>query len=305
MEEKFPACFVAEFDLKNADRLKKDLEEKGFIFSTPQFTIFQAQKKGISLTLYQSGKITVQGKEKHDFLTFFLEPEYLGKLCYSYPTADVSMEARVGVDEAGKGDYFGPLCIGGLYVSGEADIAALIKMGVKDSKQLSDKTILILAGKIKSKFKHAIIRIFPNRYNELYSTFKNLNDLLAWGHSKAIEQLVHENSCKKVIIDQFASPSVVIQALKRKKIEVELEQRHRGESDPVVAGASILARAAFVEGMEELEKKHDLLLPKGASAAVKLAAKKAVAKYGNIILQEIAKMHFKTTLEVINMEEDA
>jgi ribonuclease HIII len=291
-------CFVTTIDISLANKLQEDLLSQGFEITKPAFTLLQAKKKGISLTLYESGKLTVQGKDKHEFISFYLEPEILKKLAYTYPHQDLEMHARIGIDEAGKGDYFGPLCIGGLYVDGENDIKKLLKMGVKDSKRLEDSTILSLSTKIKQEFKTSVIKIFPKRYNEMYETFRNLNRMLAWGHATAIEKLVEETGCRAVIIDQFADESVVKQALARKHLELDLTQRHKGEEDPVVAGASILARAAFLNGLADLEKQFTLELPKGASHSVKEAAKRAIAKHGLAILKEIAKLHFKTTQEL-------
>jgi ribonuclease HIII len=297
------SCFVAQMDLSLAGKLKQDLLDQGFDLSYPDHTIFQGKKTGISITLYTSGKLTVQGKDKHEFLTFYLEPEILNNLSYSYPLEKVALEPRIGIDEAGKGDFFGPLCIGGLYANGKEGIVRLLELGVKDSKKLTDGKICSIAKDLKKEFPTAIIRIFPQRYNELYQQFKNLNSLLAWGHSAAIEQLVTKTQCQDVIIDQFASEWVVENALKKKGVQVQLTQRHKGEQDPVVAAASILARAAFVEGMEELEKEYKLHLPKGVNSDVKEAAKKAISLYGKDFLPQISKMHFKTSKEVLNPDE--
>ena len=237
----------------------------------------------------------VQGKNKHEFITYYLEPEILQDLSYSYPENHTEMHERIGIDEAGKGDYFGPLCVAGLHVNGEEDIKKLLKLGVKDSKRMTDEKILKLCELIKKQFKFSVIRIFPKRYNELYKTFHNLNQLLAWGHASAIEKLALETECKQVIIDQFASEHVVKNALQKKALTLDLVQRHKGEEDPVVAGASILARAAFLKGLEELKEMYSLKLPKGASSQVIDAAKTAVLKHGESILQEIGKLHFKTT----------
>lgn len=299
MDEKPSACFVAMIELSLAKRLKEDLLAQGFELSQPAHTLFQAKKQGISLTLYESGKLTVQGKSKHEFISYYLEPQILQNLSYSYPHQNVETHARIGIDEAGKGDYFGPLCIGGLYINGSEDLETLLKMGVKDSKRLGDPVILKLAAKLKTVCKTSVVRIFPKRYNEMYQTFHNLNKLLAWGHAAAIETLVKETSCCQVIIDQFADEYVVQHALSKKNLNIDLTQRHKGEEDPVVAGASILARAAFVEGLSSIENKYNLILPKGASEAVKAAAKKAISIHGIAILPEIAKMHFKTTEEIL------
>lgn len=240
----------------------------------------------------------VQGKGKDDFISYYLEPEILGNLSYTYPETAVDMTPHIGVDEAGKGDVFGPLCIAALYAN-EKMISELIKMGIRDSKRLTDSTIIKFASKIKQECPHSIIQIFPKRYNELYDQFKNLNHLLAWGHATAIEELLKKTDCRTVIIDQFANEHVVENALKRKALEVELSQRHRGEEDIVVAGASILARAAFVQGIEKLGSQFNLTLPKGASSLVIKAGQQFVRSHGESPLNEVAKLHFKTIKDFI------
>ncbi|MFN0065965.1 MAG: ribonuclease HIII, partial [Chlamydiales bacterium] len=236
------AHFLAKLDLELADLLHEKLEEQGFVFSKPVHTVFQAKKQGISLTLYTSGKLMVQGKEMEEFIRFFLEPEILKTFTYGYENMDKS--ARIGVDESGKGDFFGPLCVAGVYAK-ENSVEELAKMGVKDSKRLQDPTILKIATKIRKNFPHCIVRINPERYNELYDKFGNLNLLLGWGHATVIETLLDKTGCSNVIIDKFAAEYVVENALKKKKKSVTLTQRTHGEEDLVVAAASIIARAAF------------------------------------------------------------
>lgn len=296
--EQFSSTFVKMIDLKLANKLKDDLISQGFEISTPPHTLFSAKKKGISCTLYTSGKLTVQGKDKADFISFYLEPEILKDLSFSYPETQVDMTEHIGIDEAGKGDFFGPLCVAGVCAGGDT-LKKLLELGVRDSKKLSDATILKLATRIKSVAPHHVVRIFPKKYNELYESFQDLNKLLGWGHSAAIEELVKNTQCKKVVIDQFASEHIVENALKRKQLEVELTQRHRGEEDPVVAAASILARAAFLEGMEKLSQMAGMELPKGASQLVIDAGKRLVAKHGKESLEKYAKLHFKTLDKVL------
>jgi ribonuclease HIII len=292
-------CFVATIDVSLAGKLQQELTDQGFEITHPAYTLFSAQKKGISCTLYTSGKLTVQGKEKEEFIQFYLEPEILQSVAFSYPETQVDLRARIGVDEAGKGDFFGPLCVAGVFAT-EEHIKELLKLGVKDSKKMSDRTILTLSVKIKKVCPHAIVKISPKRYNELYNNFHNLNRLLGWGHATAISELYSRTQCTHVIIDQFASEEVVLTALRHKNIQVDLTQRHKAESDPVVAAASILARAAFVEGIEQLGNEFGIELPKGASSQVIAVGKKLVAKHGASILNSVAKTHFKTRDEVLH-----
>lgn len=290
-------CFVISIDLKLAGKLREGLLNQGFQLTTPPHTLFAAQKQGVSCCLYTSGKLTVQGKGKEEFILYYLEPEILQATPFSHPEINIDITPRIGIDESGKGDFFGPLCIAGVF-AGEQEIKKLLEMGVKDSKNLSDPQILRLSPSIRALCPHSIVKISPQRYNELYANFRNLNNLLGWGHATAIVELVEKTQCRQVLIDQFASEYVVQNALKRKQITVSLSQRHRAEEDPVVAAASILARAAFVQGIEQLSQEVGIPLPKGASEKVKSAARSLVHKIGKESLGNFAKLHFKTTQEL-------
>lgn len=289
--------FTAQISLDLAPKIESDLIEQGFEITRPPYTIFSAKKKGVSCSLYESGKLLVQGKESAHFIEFYLEPEILGKFTFSHPEAHLDFKPRIGMDEAGKGDFFGPLCIAALYAN-EEGIKYLYKMGAKDSKSMQDKEILEIATGIRQHLPHAIVRLFPKTYNSLYLKFKNLNRLLAWAHTTALSEVSHKTGCRDAILDQFAFPELMEKMVKEKKLDVSLIQKTKGESDLVVAGASILARAAFVEGLASLEKEWNFTLPKGASKIVVEAGKKFFRQFGADALPQVAKTHFKTTHEV-------
>jgi len=294
-----PANFIINIDLSLVPKFKRDLENQGFAFTNPPHTIFQAKKRGLSCTLYESGKLMVQGKDKHDFITYYLEAEILGKLPYSYPELEIDTSPHVGVDEAGKGDLFGPLCVAALYADTD-QITSLMRMGIRDSKKLTDVTIANLAAKIKKDFTYSIVQIFPKRYNELYQSFRNLNVLLGWGHATAIEKILCKTHCTDILIDQFANESIVQQAIKRKNLSVNLSQKHRGEEDVLVAGASILARSAFVQGLAQLGNDYQFIFPKGASKQVIQAGKNFVLSHGTKPLHMVAKLHFKSIDQILS-----
>lgn len=291
--------FVAEVPVAQANRLHDDLKEMGYTFSRPPHTIFQAKKSNVSCTFYQSGKLVVQGKGMDELIEFYLEPQILKTFTYTHAPAvqlsKHSMEARIGIDESGKGDFFGPLCVAGVF-GGEKEIERLVKIGVKDSKEITDPGIIKIGKEIESFCSHYVIRLNPSKYNELYPKFGNLNTMLGWAHATTIEHLVKQTGCHTVTIDQFAHESVVKKALKAKKElgEIALTQRHRGEQDIIVAAASILARKAFILGLSDMEKKFGMKFPKGASASTIKAGKEYVLKYGIDELPEVGKMHFKT-----------
>jgi ribonuclease HIII len=290
--------FVATLDEALISKLQLDLKEQGFEFSHPPHTRFTAKKPGLTCTVYESGKMVIQGKEQATFIEFYIEPHILKAFSYSHPLAEVDLTPRIGVDESGKGDFFGPLCIAGVYAT-EKDFVELQRMGVKDSKNLSDKIIIQLADKIKKQCLYHIVKINPAKYNQIYESFKNLNRLLAWGHATVIEKLVEKSGCQSVLIDQFADPSVVKQALKNKQLNICLSQRHRAEADLAVAAASILARQAFLEGLDSLSKEAGIVLPKGASSAVLEAGIKIGRQYGSTYLTQVCKQHFKTFQAII------
>lgn len=207
-------------------------------------------------------------------------------------------DGHIGTDESGKGDYFGPLVIAGFYLpKGQADV--LRELGVKDSKRTSDNRVREIAEILKQNYVHAVIAVGPERYNELYADFRNLNKLLAWGHARAIENILEKVDCRKAITDQFGNKSLVLNALMKKGRAIELVQHPRAEEDMAVAAASILARAEFLKRLHLLSREVGAELPKGASAAVDAAAVRLVAAHGSGILGKVAKTHFKTTERVL------
>ena len=204
-------------------------------------------------------------------------------------------DGHIGVDESGKGDYFGPLVVAACFV-GPEHLAELD--GVKDSKKLTDPMSLRLAGIIKRTCPHSIIAIGPAKYNELYEKFRNLNKLLAWGHARAIENVLEQRTCDLVISDQFADPAGLKRQLFEKGRTIELRSMVRAESDIAVAAASILARAEFLNRLKRLGDEIGIGLPKGASAMVVDAGRRVYNEKGQEGLALVAKLHFKTTQQV-------
>jgi ribonuclease HIII len=204
----------------------------------------------------------------------------------------------IGIDESGKGDYFGPLVIAAVHVTPRI-AEDLLALNVRDSKKIADSVVKTLAIDIKTLCRHSVIAIGPERYNQLYTKICNLNRLLAWGHAKALETLLEQVPCVRAIADQFGDERFIVNALQEKGRQIELVQRHRGEEDIAVAAASILARAEFVQRLYRLSGEFGVPLPKGASPAVEVAARAVVRKHGQEGLAKVAKLHFKTTQRVL------
>jgi ribonuclease HIII len=208
-------------------------------------------------------------------------------------------KGHIGTDESGKGDYFGPLIIAGFFLpDGQADV--LRDLGVKDSKRTSDNRCREIAEVLKSGYKHTVIAIGPEKYNELYDKLRNLNRLLAWGHARAIENILAVVDCVQAVTDQFGDKAWVLNALMKKGRTIELVQNPRAEEDMAVAAASILARAEFLKRLSFLSKDFGLELPKGASSLVEDAAVRLVKRDGPEVLGKVAKLHFKTTGRVLD-----
>ena len=285
---------------EQATKLRALLHELAFEFSPKQYTLFFAQKNKLSVAVYEKGpKVLVQGRGVEEFVQFELEPKILGeaKLGYEELHLPRMFEPHFGIDESGKGDFFGPLVIAGAYV--DRRIArTFLDASVQDSKRIgSDARIRALAKIIRGTAGSIIdvVLIGPARYNELYEKFGNLNKLLGWGHARVIENLLAKKlDCPRALSDQFADARVIERSLMQHGRKIDIEQRTKAESDVAVAAASILAREAFVGWLDRQGKTLGLQLGRGVSAGVKATAEKLAAKKGPEILRQVAKVHFRT-----------
>ncbi len=280
------------------------VEELGFKFSPKPYTIFFAQKEKLSVAVYEKGpKVLLQGKGIEDFVSFELEPKILeeARLGYEEVHAPEMFEPHFGIDESGKGDFFGPLVIAGVYSDREV-ARRFMEAGIQDSKRIgSDAKIHALAKIIRETPGVALetILIGPEKYNELYEKFANLNDLLGWGHARIIENLLEKRpECPRALSDKFADERVIKKALLKNGKLIVLEQRTKAESDLAVAAASILAREAFIDWLERNEKRAGVTLGRGVSEPIKVAARKIVEQGGAEALRKFAKVHFRTAHEI-------
>jgi ribonuclease HIII len=289
---------------EQADKLRSLLEKSGFVFQEKPYTLFAASKDKLSIAVYEKGpKVLLQGRGLEDFITFVLEPEVLGeaRLGYEEVHEPEQYEPHFGIDESGKGDFFGPLVVAGAYVDG--DLARHLRdAGIRDSKGIgSDKKIRELADIIrKSGTPHELLVLSPEKYNQLYAKIGNLNRLLAWGHARIIENLcARVPSCPRALSDKFADARVLQKALMEEGRKIQLDQRTKAESDYAVAAASIIAREGFINWLDRHEKELEIPLPKGVSAKVKESAARIISTYGPDMLRKTAKIHFKTAAEVL------
>jgi len=292
----------------NAALLARDWKPR-----TVPYARFAFESDKCNIVFYESGKLVVQGKGTQEFIEFVLEPEILKEVKLGYETVlnpDLLLP-RFGVDESGKGDFFGPLSIAGAYVN-ESVINAWKDKGIRDSKNISsDKKIHELADLIRKTPGCVVdsVVIGNEAYNRLYSRMRSVNAMLAWGHARVIENLMGKRyqmnpAPVRAISDQFAASKTVIEkALMTAGREIELVQRHKAEEDIAVAAASILARDEFVKGIAKLEQQFEMKFPKGASPAVDAAAKQFVETRGAAELAKVSKLHFRTALRAQGLPE--
>ena len=266
---------------------------------TREHTLIAAETDSCNIALYTSGKCLIQGKGAQDFVTFVLEPKVMESVRVGYEEL-LNPEAyapHMGIDESGKGDFFGPLVIAGAYADNNL-AKTMLTMGVKDSKNISsDKRALELARDIRKLLgkRFSLVLIGPEAYNRLYAKMRSVNTILSWGHARAIENLLaNVPNCPRAISDQFGDKKQVEHALMSKGRKIELAQRHRAEADVAVAAASILARAAFLHTLQQMGKQYEQRFPKGASEAVIAAGQALVEKQGPPVLLKTAKCHFRT-----------
>jgi ribonuclease HIII len=294
---------------------------------------FVREKELLVVKQYQKGTLQIQGTagELYKAALNRIIPVYN----LHYPSAQLSVEAllqtmksdraafehrstsppsiqeiplpHIGTDESGKGDYFGPMVVAAVLIDAQTK-PKLEALGVKDSKLLSDRRCRELAAKIREicRGKYEEVEIPPERYNELYETFrkegKNLNHLLAWGHARAIESLLERHSCTHAVADQFGDEHYILSSLMEKGKQIQLIQMPKGERDIAVASASILTRDKFLARLERLSQEYQIELPKGASEAVVIAGKQIIAKKGPDDLRKVAKLYHKTTHKIFEKE---
>lgn len=266
---------------------------------------FKAPYDQVNIVAYKSGKVVIQGKGTETFVQNVLEAEVTGtpELGYEEVHHPEYYEPHAGIDEAGKGDLFGPLVSCCVIADGDM-VRQWRAEGIRDSKTITDSSIARME-KVILKTKGVVVRktfAGMQRYNELMSKPNaNLNQLLAWFHARSIAAALEERKVEWGMVDQFSKQPLTQKQLKKDGVDFDLRMETKAEADPVVAAASICARAEFVRQMQKLSKEFGEELKKGASAGVKQQAIELVQKLGPHRLKDFAKVHFKTAYEALGL----
>ena len=292
---------------EQVDKLGDVLNARGWPTREVQYARHAFDGDNVKVVAYESGKLVVQGKGTEDFVTNILEPEVTGefKLGYEEVNHPEWFEPHAGLDESGKGDLFGPVVSACVIADGEM-VKAWMAQGIRDSKTITDGAIMKMAKSIASTKGVVIKTAFSGmeKYNELYLKFgENLNKLLAWLHGKALNDALKLRKPKWGLLDQFSK-----QPLVQKYVEgtdFDLQMRTKAEEDPVVAAASIIARATWLQQMKKLEDLAGMKIPKGSGSQAKEMATELFSKIGEARMKEFCKMHFKTAYEAMGKKPPA
>ncbi|HVS51352.1 MAG TPA: ribonuclease HIII [Opitutaceae bacterium] len=301
------SSYTVKLDDAQMEKLKSILVARGWMPFEVAYTrfAFKADHLKVNVSAYTSGKVVIAGKGTEDFVRDVVEPEITGaaKLGYDEVLHPDWFESHAGCDESGKGDFFGPV-IAATVIADRPAIESWIKAGVKDSKKIAELQIIKLDKIIRETKGVAVRTCFCGmpKYNELMSRpHANLNRLLAWQHATALEQALAAKRVPWGLLDQFSKQPLTQRELAKKGVQdFELKMRTKAEEDPVVAAASIVARAEFQRQMAALSKKFGARLQKGAGPLVKEQAAQIMAKFGARALGEFAKLHFRTAYEVVS-----
>lgn len=282
-----------------------------YVQSPPPHAVLRLKIDGLTITAYQSGKVLFQGKGIEEFIqnnqleSLMETSEGKSKDAPSLPK-DFSSWSVMGSDEVGNGAYFGPLTVASAYVSKE-HIPLLKKMGVRDSKDLTDEQIRALVPKIKEVIPYKLLTLWPQKYNEVQQV-KNLNEMKALLHNQALRLLsekIMPESPEGYLIDQFCKPELYYRYLKGQPL-VDKNKTYfitKGESHHIaVAAASMIARCAFLDGLDSLSAEFGYKLPSGAGSNVDQIAAKILKHNGMDTLRKVAKLHFANTEKAKRMK---
>jgi ribonuclease HIII len=261
------------------------------------------------LNVYHTGKVSAGGRASglRDLLEIWraLQTKAPGEQAPARPAGAsagarpvLDSTSRLGIDEAGKGDYFGPLVVAGVRIVGSEQAKSLWEIGVRDSKEISVPGVRRISDRIQEVVGRENVRVVslsPREYEARRGVAGNVNRLLGELDAAIIGELANE--VEVVVVDEFARSA-------RDHLRpfvpggVRLEVRPRAEDDAAVAAASIVARARQLEGIEHLSGRVGFRLPLGATHVVD-AGRRVVDESGEDGLAEVAKIHFATTRRVL------
>ncbi len=261
---------------QKAEELKTKLIKNGYkqFNQNNKYVLWSLKKDKTTVTYYSSKKLYVNNNES----------EILNLLNEDY-------QSKIGADESGKGDYFGPLVVCAAYVPKE-EYTNLYKLNVRDSKTINDTVIDKIFS--SNSFQYEVKILSPVIYNEQMKKVKNLNILLTNSYIEIITKLKNKVNCENIIIDAYETPAKIQNSFPFKvNATTKAEQKELS-----VALASVIARYFFVKELENMSEKYGAVFPKGSSNVIDFA-KSFVEKYGEKELKNVAKLHFSLTNKIL------
>jgi len=301
---------------KVSDNIKQQMIDyyKDMVTGKPPYSVFQVKDYDCVTTLYESGKVMFQGigadieanmwkdLESH-FNNRNIDEEIKEKQEKSDDKTYYYYDA-IGSDEVGTGDYFGPIIVTATLVNKESR-KLLEDLKIMDSKKMTDDKIRRCAPILMKKIPYVTFNLSNAKYNDLVKKGFNLNKIKTILHNKVLYELSNKGyPYHKIIIDQFTSPRSYFTYLKQENITEKVTKitfLTKGESKHLsVAAGSVISRYLFLESMDELSKKYNMTILKGASDKVDEIGKQIVKKYGKDELYKIAKLNFKNTEKILN-----
>ena len=262
------------------------------------YTSFAAKKDGTTITAYTSGKVMFQGANAA------IEADKWGeaqdkqakpaKTASSLPK-NISQLSVLGSDEVGNGSYFGPLTVCAAYVKRD-QLAELRKLGVRDSKELTDSQIIQLADILKKTIPYKLLVLSPEKYNEIQPKYNAVRMKVAL-HNQTIHLLLKKIAPEKpeAIFKKYAR-------LEKNQLQEKLYFVTKGEQYHLaVAAASIISRASFLEELDKASAEAGITLPSGAGTKSDQVAAKLLEKGGMPMLEKYAKLHFANTEKALKL----
>lgn len=280
--------------------LYKRLKPRAKRETKPNYTHWQLKLSDVTITAYTSGKVVYQGSDLS-----WLDGGNSSASSDSSSGSGLSQTfPQAGSDEVGNGDYLGPFVVASAIVPDAQTAARLKELRITDSKAMTDDVIRRVAPELRELLPNSVQILDNTRYNRIYDKeTMNLNVIKARMHNQAYLNLQKKGFelPELMVVDQFCQPKTyygylkdVPDVIRTLHFETKAESRY-----PAVAAASVLARAAFLDVMDQLAEKYGMPIAKGGGAQATACARKLVEKHGEDVLVHVAKLHFTNTAKVV------
>lgn len=245
------------------------------------------------ITAYKSGKVLFQGKNARE-VAGFAERILENAMEKTEPFMRFPI---VGGDESGKGDLFGPLVIAAFAAHEDIERREAVRAGARDCKLMTDKEVQVVAERLRGVGISAIRVLMPEEYNARYARVRNVNILLNEIYGELLQSVAASSGAQTVILDKYGRRAL---ALWKGTQEFQFVVETHAERYPEVAAASVLARAAFLEGLERTAREHGIShLPKGASVEAQVLMRQLASQRGKDWLRAVAKVNFAPVREYL------